>query len=641
MAEGLDLGTVHGELELTDNFTKRLFTAAQALKDVEEKVAATGKKSASVFDTMTNGVKSLAGALGIGLGAGAVVAFASHVLELGDNIQRLADRTGMSTDEVQKLSFVADQAGNQVEDLTTAVGMMQVRMNDPKALNSLREMGVNLDELVKQRPYEQLQTIGAAIAKIPDPAKQAEAALTAFGRSGLGILPTLRSNMKEVADQAPQMSAAVVHALDEMGDRISKWKGQATAIAGETMGNLILGFQKAKEIGAANFLTLLIQQGPAAINMLGMVQAAANDAAAAAAKPGGEAVLTPLEAYRKKLNDLIREHHSLTDEQKKAVDMALMLGQSSQDISTALHIEKAAIDDYIKSTKDAREATQKFREEQNAIKDTIFGLDVTEKAGKYALALGDVSNATKLTKDKQEELSKIFSDAVAIYEVTGRGTSDLAEKYRRLAEAMKPDTIHAQTIALANKQKEAWAQADAQAAAAADRMRQLKADTDAARQAAQELRNATTYTLVTRENLEQTVSGLRNLPYGAHGDVFIGMAQKLAEQGYSFEEIVSAIRRGGPPKGPPMGPAIPGYQKTGGGAAGAAARSSASVSAPPPPPTVGAPAAVRSETGLARGGTIVQQTNNFNVNGTDEAAVRKMGDMIMKRLKLGRLLPTG
>src|SRR4051812_33297324 len=69
-------------------------------------------------DTFAQNLKaSLAGAFTIG----AATAFVSELIDMGDNIQRLADKTSLSIEQVQRLSYVAMQSGVSMDGMVSAV----------------------------------------------------------------------------------------------------------------------------------------------------------------------------------------------------------------------------------------------------------------------------------------------------------------------------------------------------------------------------------------------------------------------------------------------------------------------------------------------------------------------------------------
>jgi predicted nucleic acid-binding Zn-ribbon protein len=213
---------------VTEAIAKYKALGGTAPPAMHELAAATQKAETATggFRASLNNVNGALGALGIGLSVGAVVAFGKELLHMGDEIVRVADRTGLTTDEVQKLSYVAAQSGNSIDELTGAIGQMQNRLSsgDKSAVQSVKELKLSFSELMAASPAQQLEMIATAIAKVPDPADRTRIAMDLFGKTGTAILPTLTSQFAKLADEAPRMSEATVRALDQAGDAFN-WLG--------------------------------------------------------------------------------------------------------------------------------------------------------------------------------------------------------------------------------------------------------------------------------------------------------------------------------------------------------------------------------------------------------------------------------
>lgn len=181
-------------------------------------------------------LNSVAGALGVTFSVGSVIAFGQEILSMGDQIQKTADQTGLMTDEVQKLTYIGSQSGNTIEQLTGAVGQMQNRLasGDQSAVAALKQLNLTFDQLAGLDPYEQLQKISEAVGQIPNPATQAQIAMDLFGKSGIQILPTLKSNFEDLGKAAPVMSQKTVEALDKAGDALDGFKLTAKVFAAES-----------------------------------------------------------------------------------------------------------------------------------------------------------------------------------------------------------------------------------------------------------------------------------------------------------------------------------------------------------------------------------------------------------------------
>jgi hypothetical protein len=211
------------------------------------------------FGMSLSQVSTVLGAFGISLGVSSVVAFGRELLNTADQLVKVADRTGLTTTEVQKLQFIAGQSGNSIDELTGAIGRLQNNLisGEKSAVNAVKVLGINLDALKAASPFEQLQMIATEIAKIPDPAARAAIAIDLFGRTGAAILPTLISDFQKLGEAAPVMSDATVRALDQAGDAIGKFQMQMKVWAAESynfLGRLFDQFVNFIRRGTASLL---------------------------------------------------------------------------------------------------------------------------------------------------------------------------------------------------------------------------------------------------------------------------------------------------------------------------------------------------------------------------------------------------
>ncbi len=177
-------------------------------------------------------LRNVAGVIGVAFSVQQIVNFAKAILTAGDQIKRMADQTGMTTDQVQEMSYVAGQTGNTIDQLVASVGQMQNRLasGDKSAVSAVKALSLNMDELMRANPAQQFAMIAEGIGRIENPAKQAQMAMDLFGRAGIQILPTLKSEYEKLRDEAPKMSRATVEALDEMGDSWERLKATALAV---------------------------------------------------------------------------------------------------------------------------------------------------------------------------------------------------------------------------------------------------------------------------------------------------------------------------------------------------------------------------------------------------------------------------
>jgi hypothetical protein len=210
------------------------------LSDVPKKVQKVGESVKGLAGPLGQ-VNGLLETFGVGLSIGAVIQFGRSLLELGDNVMKVHDRTGLATDDVQRLQFIAEQSGNSIDDLTGSISKLQVRLADGKGQKGIEALGLNFQKIRNESPYQALADVAQAIEKIESPTLRAQRAVEVFGKSGTEILPTLVSHFKELGDAAPVASEETIRALDDAGDAINKFGSTLKVWAAESY-NYARGF---------------------------------------------------------------------------------------------------------------------------------------------------------------------------------------------------------------------------------------------------------------------------------------------------------------------------------------------------------------------------------------------------------------
>jgi hypothetical protein len=85
-------------------------------------------------------------------------------------------------------------AGKSAEDIGPVFGKMAKTLQGGSADDTLKKLGINLEELKKKTPAKQFRTLGAAINSIQDPSQKAAASMEIFGRSGAELLSLFSSD---------------------------------------------------------------------------------------------------------------------------------------------------------------------------------------------------------------------------------------------------------------------------------------------------------------------------------------------------------------------------------------------------------------------------------------------------------------
>ncbi len=149
-------------------------------------------------------------AIGIGMAAAGGAILAAGILsvktfaEMGDEVQKLALKTGFSTEALSELRFAAEQSGASLGSLEKGVKKMAVSISDARdgLMTYTREfdkIGVSMEDLEELNPEQQFFKIAEAIAAIEDPTQRAASAQKLLGRAGTELLPLFAQGKEGMA----------------------------------------------------------------------------------------------------------------------------------------------------------------------------------------------------------------------------------------------------------------------------------------------------------------------------------------------------------------------------------------------------------------------------------------------------------
>jgi hypothetical protein len=185
MASGINAGVV--ELEKLGLAAKKTQRDVSTLKTIELSRAfiSTVRTASSAFASFINGT------------AGAVA-----------SIDDLSKRTGITTDVLQAYSLAANQSGVGLETFGKAVQKLTINLGEAQtgnkaAIKSFADLGLSVGDLSNLNPEQAFNSVVAAISKLPNPAQQAAAAVSLFGKSGVELVPIFQ----EGATYLQQMTA--------------------------------------------------------------------------------------------------------------------------------------------------------------------------------------------------------------------------------------------------------------------------------------------------------------------------------------------------------------------------------------------------------------------------------------------------
>jgi len=172
--------------------------------------------------------------------AGAAAAFS----EVGDAVQKMAARTGMSTEAVSALGFAAGQSGTDVGTLEKGIRTMQRTLDTAAqggkaAAKAFERLGVDVNELRQMSPEDQFLALSDALAGVQDPGERAALAMAVFGSAGAALLRMLEDGaggIRALMKQAEQLGIVMDQETADSAARLNDSIGELmTALKAVTL----------------------------------------------------------------------------------------------------------------------------------------------------------------------------------------------------------------------------------------------------------------------------------------------------------------------------------------------------------------------------------------------------------------------
>lgn len=190
------------------------------------------KRIGSIGQTMM-----AAGSQMMALGAGIatpILGAAAAFSQVGDAVQKMAARTGLSTEAVSALGFAAGQSGTDIGSLEKGVRTMQRTLDDAaniggRAAEAFQRLGVDVDALRQMSPEQQFMALAEAIGSVADPGERAALAMQVFGRAGTALLPMFADGadgIQKLVDQASQLGIVMDQQTADSAARLNDSIGE-------------------------------------------------------------------------------------------------------------------------------------------------------------------------------------------------------------------------------------------------------------------------------------------------------------------------------------------------------------------------------------------------------------------------------
>lgn len=194
----------------------------------------------------------------VGMAAAAIGGLAvliRRTINLAENLDKMSLRTGVSTEALSQMAFVAEQSGTNIDTFEKSLFRLQDTIQDARdgletARRSFQAIGVSVEQLEGLDANQQFVVVADALNRLTDAGMRSALAMDIFGRAGRQVLPIIElgsqgiREMREEADrlgrtiseQTADQAAELVDALNELK---SAFQGVIIQVTEELLPSLI------------------------------------------------------------------------------------------------------------------------------------------------------------------------------------------------------------------------------------------------------------------------------------------------------------------------------------------------------------------------------------------------------------------
>lgn len=221
--------------------TTRLETGIKKSQNRFKRFEKTTKRT---FNKINQSVNGLAGNLIALAGIGSLTMVAKQSLDAADNIQKLAIKTGISTEALSELQFAAEQSGVEFGTVDKAIQNMVRTVSEARDgvatyADAYNTLGINVDALAKLSSDKQIEVMADAFNNLDDQTTKTAVAMDIFGGRGTQMIQMfsngsegireLRGEAKELGRSLSQDAAdKAADANDAMNRFTSSMRGVST-----------------------------------------------------------------------------------------------------------------------------------------------------------------------------------------------------------------------------------------------------------------------------------------------------------------------------------------------------------------------------------------------------------------------------
>ena len=221
--------------------------AVNAISGVETKLKgldSQSKKSGSVMDSVFGSLSSKI-AFGVGAAVAGIGVMIKSAVDLGDEINDLSKKSGMSAENLSTMKYAAELSGSSFEQLGSLViklnkNIYEAGSGNKELAKTFNQLGVPIKDA--QGNFIQIDQALYALADrfklMPDGAQKSALAIQIFGKAGADMIPMLNEGsaglikmQEEARKLGLEISQKTAAQMDEFKDKLTKIEGSFKGLA--------------------------------------------------------------------------------------------------------------------------------------------------------------------------------------------------------------------------------------------------------------------------------------------------------------------------------------------------------------------------------------------------------------------------
>lgn len=209
-------------------------------KKANQSIQKTDSLASKLSKGLGNGIKTAAKwgagiAAGAGVGGAALFGMAKSAADVGDRVDKLSQKIGLSRTGFQEWEYILSQNGASIEVLQGGMKKLNKTLDDAKsgsasAAESFSRVGLSIDDIQNMNPEQAFEATVKALQAMPEGAEKAALANELLGRSGSELMPLLNGSAESVEELRKQ--------AHDMGIVLSDDAVAASAKFTDTMDNV-------------------------------------------------------------------------------------------------------------------------------------------------------------------------------------------------------------------------------------------------------------------------------------------------------------------------------------------------------------------------------------------------------------------